>query len=136
MPRVSGPANRIDLLVTTPQGQATPHQLFYQLGDTVKGIGELRHAPLVIAEKLLAQGVVVGVIGRQAKGHPQHAACPRAGQRPVLRQRQRWQAAGRPHLVGRGTQVGGTVNQGAVQVEQHGVDGPKHQPATFCVANR
>jgi hypothetical protein len=44
MPRVSGPVNRIDLLVTTPQARPRSHQLFYQLFHTVKGIGELRHA--------------------------------------------------------------------------------------------
>jgi hypothetical protein len=69
----------------------------------------------------------VGVLGRDAERDAQHAARAGAGHVAVAVQRQRRQAAVDAHLVGRRAQVGGAVDQRAVQVEQHGTDAFEHQ---------
>ena len=96
-----------------------------QLGHAFKGMGQHSERRFVVGKKLVAQIVVARVIGGGAKGQLQHAARTRAGHGPVMRQRQRRPATVDAHFVRSGAQVGGAVDQCAVQVKQHRLDGAR-----------
>ncbi len=79
-----------------------------------------------MGEKLLLERFIPGMIRVNIKSHTQHAPSPGASQRPVALQWQRGQTTLCTHGVGRRTQVGCTVDQGAIQVEQHGPNTTEH----------
>jgi hypothetical protein len=76
-----GPRQRLgkahaDLLVTTPQGSPATTSAATSSAHHQTDIGQLHHAAARSSRKTLAQGRVVGVVGRHAKRNAQHAARP------------------------------------------------------------
>ena len=103
-------------------GETALVQLGNELGHTIKHIGQLCHAALVVHKELFAHGVVVRVIRRHAKCHAEHAACTGTCHGPVQIGGKRCQPPVSAHLVRRSAQIGRTVNQGAVQVKKDGLN--------------
>ena len=91
-----------------------------QIGDAVKSEGALREAAFVVHIKLFSEYLVIHMIGQHVKRDAQHAARARTCQRAVAFIRNRGQAAIGAQLVGSGGQIGGAVDQRAIEVEENG----------------
>jgi hypothetical protein len=89
--------------------------------------GRRRHASLVAIEELFAQRGIA-VVGRpDSERNRDHAARARADERSERLVEQRLEAARRAHFVACGGEVGGAVDQRAIEVEQHAEGAGTHR---------
>jgi hypothetical protein len=120
-----GSAKRKALLVTMVQG-------LQHRASRLEDLALPQHPGSVVLVELVAQGRIGCLPRCDAKGHGQHAARPGSGMGSQFGKRQ-WRArAPSQHVVHRAGEVGGTVDERAVKVEQHCGDAGTHVgPAPF-----
>ena len=107
-------------------GQAVVAQALDQVVHAMEDLGALRQTGFVVGEELFLEGRKIGVLWGHTEGAFQHSPGSSACHGAVVLQGQGGQAAVGAHFVCSSAQVGGAVDQGAVQIEQHSTDVGKH----------
>ncbi len=100
------------------------------LVDALERMRALQQPGLVVREERVAQRLELGLPRRHAEGDAHHAARAGAHHRAQHLERQRFQPVVGAQAVGGAGEVGGAVDQRAVEVEQHaahGADAGGHQ---------
>ena len=135
---ISGSVKRAGLLVTTPHFRPRASSAAEQVEDAGEGPRVAADVVGVELQELLAHGGKVRVVGMQVEADAEQAARAVRGLRADDVVGQRRQAVAGALQVERVAEVGRGVDQGAVEVEQHGPDALKlgHVQSPRRVASR